>query len=112
MGKKKVLRGDRLRQARLAKGFSQDDLQDRMGVGPNQINRYENGKFDPSMEVIVKLSETLEVSVDWLLGLVDEPNMRLRVSDLSAAERRLINAYRSREIQEMLRIIMDAKEQP
>ena len=92
--------------------MSQEDLESTARLGKGLINRYENSKSDPSMEVIVKLSETLEVSVDWLLGLVDEPNMRLRTSDLSAAERRLINAYRSREVQEMLRIIMDANEKP
>ena len=93
MGRRRVFKGDRLLLARQWKGMSQEDLEGSARLGKGLIHRYENGKSDPSMEVIVKLAETLEVSVDWLLGLVDEPNARL------------INAYRSREVQEMLRII-------
>lgn len=98
VGRKRVFRGERLRISREAKGFTQDDLADRASLGQSQLNRYENGKSEPTLDVVIRLAEVLDVSVEWLLGVVDDPLARLRTSDLSAAERRLINAYRSREV--------------
>lgn len=112
VGRRRVFKGERLRLSREAKGLTQDDLADRANLGQSQLNRYENSKSEPTLDVVIRLAEVLDVSVEWLLGVVDDPLARLKISDLSAAERRLINAYRSREVQEMLRIIMDASEKP
>lgn len=103
--RKRVFRGDRLRDARLKQQLTQDELAERAGMGQGQMNKYENGKSDPSLEVIIRLSQELDVSADWLLGLVDDPISHLSEDDLSTDERRLLAAYRSGQLQEALRVL-------
>lgn len=65
------MRGDRLREMREKHGLSQADLAERVNVASQQILRYENGKNLPSSAVLSAFSKELEVSSDYLLGLVE-----------------------------------------
>lgn len=38
----------------------------------NTISNYENAVSEPSLKVVVAISKILEISVDFLLGLIDE----------------------------------------
>lgn len=69
-----VLRGDRLREARLKLGLSQRELSRRCRIGEQQIFRYEGDKGgDPRLSIVAHIAKELNVSVDYLCGLVDEP---------------------------------------
>jgi transcriptional regulator with XRE-family HTH domain len=103
-GRRRVLRGERLRAAREARGLTQDELAVRLGFGQSQMNKYENGKSDPTPEVLVRLATALEVSVDWLLGLVDAPDGHLTPAALSPQEQRLIAAWRGGDFKKLLQI--------
>lgn len=59
--------GERVRQARLARGLSQADLADMVGTSTPYISNIETGKHTMKISVLVKISEALEVSTDWLL---------------------------------------------
>lgn len=100
----RVFRGDRLREVRELRGLTQNELALRLGFGQSQMNKYENGKSDPTPEVLVRLSNALEVSVDWLLGLVDAPNGHRQVAQLSPQESRLIGALRTGDFKKLLQI--------
>lgn len=107
--RKRVFRGDRLRSIREKREFTQDELADKLGLGHSQLNKYENGKSDPTPEVIVRLATELNVTADWLLGLVDEPDQRVGKLDLTAQELKLIMAFRRGDFQGLMRV---AAEQP
>lgn len=57
-----------LRKARLKKDITQQELADKIGVSRNTINLYENNKKLPSYETLIKLSDELEVSLDFITG--------------------------------------------
>lgn len=59
--------GERLKQLRQERGWSQADLATKVGTDPGQISRYENGKMTPSAEAVVRLAEVLDVTTDYLL---------------------------------------------
>ncbi len=59
--------GERLKQLRQERGWSQADLAAKVGTDPGQISRYENGKMTPSAEAVVRVAEVLDVSTDYLL---------------------------------------------
>ena len=62
--------GTRLRQARKAAGLTQTELAERVGLKTySAITQYERGINDPSLPTLLRLSTTLNCSVDWLLGL-------------------------------------------
>jgi transcriptional regulator with XRE-family HTH domain len=62
-----MLRGDRVRELRKERGWSQGDLGSRIGTDAGRISRYEAGKITPSLEALVRLADVLEVSVDYLV---------------------------------------------
>ena len=59
--------GEKIRQLRSERGWSQGQLAARLGGDPGQISRYETGKISPSIDVMVKLAEAFDVSADYLL---------------------------------------------
>ena len=62
--------GQILRELRRAKGVSQRDLAQRVGVDFSYISKVENDRLPPpSADTIVKLSEALGVESDELLSL-------------------------------------------
>ena len=55
--------GDKLRALRMEKKLTQNDLP-----------YYEKNKQYPSVEVLIQLCQTFDVSADYLLGLSDDKN--------------------------------------
>jgi len=64
--------GDRLRQAREARGWTQDEFAEHAGMSRPHVSRYECGSVIPSVKSLVKLCSELGVTADWLLGLSEE----------------------------------------
>lgn len=58
-------------QARKKRGMSQEDLSSIIGTKGPAIGRYERGVAKPTIEVAVKLSDALGISLDFLVGKVD-----------------------------------------
>lgn len=94
--------GDRLRTRREAAGLTLEDLAGQIGMNFQQYWRYEKGENAPSFETLRKIAEVLNVSLDYLAGLVDDPSGVLAESDLSGMERRLVTAARNGESAEAL----------
>ncbi|NMP23793.1 helix-turn-helix domain-containing protein [Sulfobacillus harzensis] len=65
----KIIFGDRLAQARQAKGWTKQALADQIGVSDVMVGYWEHGHRWPSIDTLVALAEALDVSTDWLLGL-------------------------------------------
>lgn len=59
---------DNMLQIRKKKGLSQAELGKLIGTSGDVVGRYERGDITPSVEVISKIADALEVSVDYLLG--------------------------------------------
>ena len=64
---------NRYEECRRAKGYSQKYVAIALGVKPPQISKWEKGTQRPSRDNCIKMSELFDVSVDYLLGLSDDP---------------------------------------
>lgn len=60
--------GDNMMLIRKKKGLSQADLGKLIGTSGDVIGRYERGDIKPSIEVVQKIADALEVSIDYLVG--------------------------------------------
>lgn len=58
---------NRIKQLREEFNFSQNDLAQKIGGAPSSIAMYEKGERKPSLEVLVKLSEIFNCSIDYIL---------------------------------------------
>jgi Zn-dependent peptidase ImmA (M78 family)/transcriptional regulator with XRE-family HTH domain len=59
---------ERLKLARKRAGLSLRDLADSTGVSHQAIKKYEDGDMYPNSQVLVSLSRTLSVSIDFLMS--------------------------------------------
>jgi len=60
--------GDNMMLIRKKKKLSQAALGKAIGTSGDVIGRYERGDIKPSIEVVSKIANALEVSVDYLIG--------------------------------------------
>ena len=58
---------EKLKQARKQKGLTQGQLAKKIGADIQRISKYERGVLIPTTEIMVKLSDALDVSLDYLL---------------------------------------------
>ena len=56
-----------IKQFRKERGWSQADLGEAVGSDSQRISRYENGRLTPSIGALVRLAETLDASLDYLV---------------------------------------------
>lgn len=66
--------GNHLKKIRLASELTQDELAKKINTSRSNIANYENDKNMPSVEMLDKLSEVLNCSIDYLLGKTDIRN--------------------------------------
>lgn len=64
--------GRRLREARIASGLTQQSAADAFGISLRGYCRWEKGEREPNFSALVSIAETLNVSIDHLLGLAGE----------------------------------------
>lgn len=61
-----------LKAYRTARGLTQAELAERVGVSRKTINTVENGIFTPSVALALLLADCLEVTVEDLFQIVQE----------------------------------------
>jgi DNA-binding XRE family transcriptional regulator len=61
----------RLREARMAVGYSHGDAANALGVTREGYGRLERGRVMPRADVLLRVAKLFNVSTDWLLGLID-----------------------------------------
>jgi len=99
--------GQKLKQLRSEKGWSQDEFAFHAQIDGRQVSRYENDKVVPSVEVIIKMAKAFNVCIDFLL--IDEaPKKPLEAPHSKLAERILEIDDLSEEDEKSLLHLVDA----
>ena len=60
--------GNRLRQMRKAKGYSQQQIADLVGVHRTTYTRYESGAVEPPLDTLCRMADLMGCTTDELLG--------------------------------------------
>ena len=58
---------DRIQSLRKAKGMSQEELADRVGVSRQAVSKWESEQATPDLDKVVIMSDIFEVTTDYLL---------------------------------------------
>lgn len=61
-----------LRDLRKENGYSQKQIAEKLCISQQTYSDYENGKTEPTPDTLIKISKIYNVSVDYLLGVVDD----------------------------------------
>ena len=59
--------GQKIRNRREQLGYTQAELAERLKSTQPYISRLERGNFNPSMQMIINIATTLNISIDYLL---------------------------------------------
>src|SRR5690625_3828675 len=98
---------ERLKALREQHGFDQKDMGKKLNISPSAYGFYEQGRNEPSLESLKRLSEILNVSTDYLLGLsnVEKQPIVYSLSDkteLSEKELNVINKMKETSLLEKI----------
>ena len=90
---------ENLIKLRKNKGFTQQQVASKLGIDRTTYTKYETGVSEPGFEMLIRLSQMLNVSLDELFGGPVNDPLTAAVSDsrtesLSEYELELIAAYR------------------
>lgn len=66
--------GERLLDLRKDAGLTQDELAAALKINKHSISAYERDKNEPSDALKIEIALYFHVSVDYLLGMTDEPS--------------------------------------
>lgn len=70
--------GDKLKELRISKNLSQEELSEILEVGKSSISNWETGKATPTFDMLTKIAQYFGVTIDYLLnfGQEDTDNMK------------------------------------
>jgi len=81
--------GIRLRELREERGWTQRELDSRLGILQSKLSKYESGTHQPSLRTLVRMANLFGVSTDYLLTGTGTPVPPLRDDRLLDRFRRL-----------------------
>lgn len=82
--------GSRIRMYRKERGLTQEQLADKINVTKSRVSNWEQGINRPDADILTDICRVLNVSPSDLL------NVHLSSDDLTARERKVIQAYRKK----------------
>lgn len=68
-----ILKYGRIRDIRIDRGLTQEQVAQILHISQNTYSQYEIGTTRYPLDAVVALAEFYGVSVDYLVGLTDEP---------------------------------------
>ena len=67
-----IMEFENIRSLRIDKGFTQKQIGDYLGISQNTYSQYEIGVLKYPVDVIIKLADLYDVSVDYLVGRTNQ----------------------------------------
>lgn len=96
---------EKLRELRKLKGISQEELGTILHVSQRCYASWEQGRTEPNIEMLVKLADIFECSVDYLLGRANDIGLVAINNDgLSDIEKNLLAMFRKLDRQEQVKL--------
>lgn len=95
----------RIKELRLAKNLTQEELSAKIGIEPSNYSNFETAKTTPSVQTLFKIIQSLEVSFDEVFELehlkdeeiLDEINLRVYNNFSIEQKRAIYKIFRSLE---------------
>lgn len=93
---------EKLKELRVKKGISQEELSELLDVSRQSISRYENGTSQPDFDKLLLLAKYFDVSIDFLLDNVSKEEIasptnlegKNKITIMSKIERKTSSFYK------------------
>ncbi len=80
--------GKRLKEIRKLRGYTQEQIAEKLSVSLSAVKKWEQDKTDPNTQLFIELADYLDVSLDYLL------NRDNKINDIPTLENDLLTAFR------------------
>ncbi len=97
---------ERLRELRIQKGYSQQDLADRIDQTKQNVSQYERGVRRPNMDKLQELCDIFNVSMDYITGKEDVTPRLVDSEGIQALD----IFYKNKEIKQIAKCIYERYE--
>lgn len=91
--------GERIKEQRENKGWTQNELAEKLGITQDSISLWEKNRRIPNTPYIIELCKILKISTDYLLGFETEFGVKENNEPIQQAysqdEKQLIETYRT-----------------
>ncbi|GIO31973.1 MULTISPECIES: helix-turn-helix domain-containing protein [Paenibacillus] len=90
---------NRIAELRDQRGWTQEELAQSIGITRAALSHYEKNRRKPDFEILTKLADKFEVSIDYLIGrtnqpkLVMDPEVREFVDQLELSDADLLERF-------------------
>ena len=74
----KEIIGKKIRQLRIERGLSQEELSEKIDISPRHMCTIENGNSFPSIETFIKIAQILEIDINEFFNLTKINDDKLR----------------------------------
>lgn len=73
--------GEKIKSARMDKKLTLEKLSEKIGISRNFLWEIEAGRKAPAIQTLYKISESLNISIDYLFGLNEQQVLNQQNSD-------------------------------
>lgn len=95
--------GQRIKQLRDKEGLTQKDLAKQLDIKPRTLGFYETGDRNPPIDILKKLAVFFDVSMDYLLGITDIPNLYKEKEIIEKQKEEMNEYFTIEELEEFIR---------
>lgn len=91
--------GNRIAELRDQRGWTQEELAQSIGIQRAALSHYEKNRRKPDFEILTKLADKFEVSIDYLIGRTNhtktelDPDVREFVDQLELSDEDLLEKF-------------------
>lgn len=96
--------GQRIQNQRLALGYTQQFVCEKLDISQNHYSRIENGHVGMSFEILLQLSEILELSTDYILIGTPAPTDNIELLN----NYRLLNSKQRKYIDDHMKLFINS----
>ena len=96
--------GTKISELRKARGMTQDELADKMGVSPQAVSKWENDLSMPDLPVLIELSDFFHISLDDFLKEKVQTVERLPEDKRKDIEQMFLRVYVNSENGDRVRV--------
>lgn len=104
--------GTRIAYLRGSLGWSQAELARRLRISPSAVGMYEQGRREPSLDMLVAMSRVFSVSLEFLLtghtACLQDQTVQLRLSNENKGACSLLDSLKNMTREELLVLVTAA----
>lgn len=102
--------GQRIKAARERKGYTQEQLAERLNMSVQHVSVIERGVKAPKLETFIRIANELDVNADFLLSDLLAVSAQLEASELYDSMREVSERDKER-ILKVIRVLVDTAEE-